>query len=149
MSTQPDTNMSSKVVELLTNNWDSNAVDDSRLVIAKSDDIGKGRDIGTYEYIEVSNTSPLGITYADLFMSTQDVDAAVFVELKASNEDRRDALFNEFRRIIEAHRKRPDTPGDHDRMIWQDITPLDDDTFGAYVHEMAIAFESRSRDVGV
>lgn len=146
---QPETNMADRLTTLLQDEWDSNAVDDSRLIIAKSDDIGKGRDLATYDYIEFSLTSPLGIEYADLFMSTQNIDSAVFVELKASNEDRRDAMFTEFRRIIEAHRKRPDTPGDYDRMIWQDITPLDDDAFGAYVHEMAVAFVARSRDVGV
>jgi len=146
---QPETNMADRLTTLVDDNWDSAAVDDSRLIIAKSDDIGKGRDLATYDYIEFSLTSPLGIEYADLFMSTQDIDTAVFVELKASNEDRRDAMFTEFRRIIEAHRKRPDTPGDYDRMIWQDITPLDDDAFGAYVHEMAVGFVARSRDVGV
>jgi len=33
-------------------------------------------------------------------------------------------------------------------MIFQDITPLDDETFGAYVEEVVVAFESRSRGVG-
>lgn len=146
---QPETNMADRLTTLVDDEWDSNAVDDSRLIIAKSDDIGKGRDLATYDYIEFSLTSPLGIEYTDLFMSTQDIDTTVFVELKASNEDRRDAMFTEFRRIIEAHRKRPDTPGDYDRMIWQDITPLDDDAFGAYVYEMAVGFVARSRDVGV
>lgn len=146
---QPETNMSDRLTTLVEDEWDSAAVDDSRLIISKSDDIGKGRDLATYDYIEFSLTSPLGIEYADLFMSTQNIDSAVFVELKASNEDRRDAMFTEFRRIIESHRKRPDTPGDYDRMIWQDITPMDDEAFGAYVHEMAVGFVARSRDVGV
>lgn len=141
--------MAEELKTLVVDEWDSATVDDSRLIIDKSDNIGKGRDISTYDYIEFSLTSPLGIEYSDLFMSTQNIDAAVFVELKASNEDRRDAVFTEFRRIIESHRKRPDTPGDYDRMLFQDITPLDDDAFGAYVHEVAIGFEARSRDVGI
>jgi len=146
---QPETNMSERLKTLIDDEWDSGLVDRDRLIIDKSDNIGKGRDLATYDYIEFSLTSPLGIEYSDLFMSTQNIDAAVFVELKASNEDRRDALFTEFRRIIERHRKRPDTPGDYDRMVFQDITPLDDDAFGAYVHEVAIGFVARSRDVGV
>lgn len=146
MSQQPDTNMADKLQTLIDNNWN---IADNRLIIEKSDSIGKGRDLSTYDYIEFSLTSPLGITYADIFMATQDVDTVVFVELKASSEDRRDAMFTEFRRIIEANRKRPDTPGDHDRMVFQDITPLDDEAFGAYVHEVAVGFESRARDVGV
>lgn len=145
-STQPDTNMTAKLVELVKSEWEPDDVDDSRLIIARSDDIGKGRDLGTYDYIEMSLTSPLGIEYADLFRSTQNVDTVVYVELKAATEDRRDALFGEFRRIIEAHGERPDTPGDHDRMDLEDITPMDDDAFGAYVTEMVVAFYSRSRD---
>jgi hypothetical protein len=139
--------MTDAVVQLLDDNWDSNNVPRRNLIIDKSDSIGKGRDIGTYDYIEVSITSPVDISYSDLFMSTQDIDTVVFVEIKSSSEQRRDDLFDEFRRIIESHRKRPDTPGDHDRMIFEDVTPLDDNAFGAFLHEVVIAFESRSRNV--
>jgi len=136
--------MADELVSLVDTEW---SINDTRTIIAKSDTIGKGRDLGTYDYVEMSITNPLGIDYADLFMASQDIDSVVFIELKASTEDRRDAMFDEFRRIIEENRKRPDTPGDHDRMIFQDISPLDDDAFGAYVHEIAVAFESRSRTV--
>lgn len=146
---QPDTNMVGKLADLIDTEWEESNVPRRNLIIDKSDNIGKGRDIGTYDYIEMSLTSPLSIEYADLFRSSQDVDTAVFVELKASTEDRRDALFTEFRRVIEANDSRPDTPGDHDRMNIEDITPLDDDNFGAYLTEMVITFESRARDKGV
>jgi hypothetical protein len=136
--------MAGKVVDLIDTNW---GIDDTRTVIAKSDDIGKGRDLATYDYVEVSLTSPFSKEYADLFMSTQNIDSAVFVELKANTEARRDDMFEELERIMENHRKRPDTPGDYDRIVWEDITPLDDEAFGAYVHEVAIGFVARSRDV--
>jgi hypothetical protein len=32
-------------------------------------------------------------------------------------------------------------------MVFGDITPLDDETFGAYVYEIVIGFEARSRAV--
>jgi len=144
---QPNPSPVDDLIDLVKSEWDSDTVNDDRLVIAESDSIGKGRDLGVYDYIECSETGSLSIDYHDLFMRTQDVDATVYVELKASNKGRRAILFDEFRRIIEAHRKRPDTPGGYDRMIFEPITPLDDDTFGAYVYEIVIGFESRSRRV--
>mgnify|MGYP006274529859 CR=1 FL=1 len=148
--TQPDIDMVDRLVELIDDEWDTGpeSVPRNNLRIETSDELGKGRDIGTYDYIEASTTSPIGIEYADLFMNHQNVDVVVFVELKASTKARRNALFDEFRRIVEANRKRPDTPGGYDRMLFQDITPLDDDTFGAYVHEVVVGFEARSRGVG-
>ena len=145
---QPKTNMVGDLVDLIESEFEAGDVDTDRLVIAKSDDIGKGRDLATYDYIEMSQTSPLGIPYADLFRSSQDVNTVVFVELKTSNEDRREELFAEFRRIVEEHDTRPDTPGDHDGMSLQDITPLDDDNFGAYLYEIVVAFNSYARKKG-
>jgi hypothetical protein len=145
--TQPNIHVVDALVDLVNSEWDSSNVTDEYVVIGKSDEIGKGRDVGTYDYVEFSVTSPTNISYADLFMSTQDVDVAVFVEIKSSSSARRDVLFDEFRRIIEANRQRPETPGDFDRMIFQDVTPLDDQSFGAYTYEVVVAFESRSRTV--
>ena len=145
---QPKTNMVGELVDLVKSNWPED-VDDSRLIVAKSDDIGKGRDLGTYDYIEMSQTSPLGIPYADLFRSSQNVNTVVYVELKSSNERRREELFAAFRSIVEAHDTRPDTPGDHDGMMLEDITPLDDENFGAYLIEMVVSFESFARKKGV
>lgn len=144
-STQPETNMVGKLVDLVNEELPDD-VNTDRTIIANSQDVGKGRDLSTYDYIEMSLTSPLGIEYADLFRSTQNVDTVVFVELKASTEERRDELFDAFRSVIEDHGERPDTPGDHDRMDLEDITPMDDDAFGAFVTEMVVAFYSRSRD---
>lgn len=141
--------MVDQLVDLVQTEWNEgdNDVDDDRLLIEKSDVLGKGRDLGTYDYIEFSTTSPFGIEYADLFMSSQDINTVVFVEIKASTQARRDELFGEFRRIIEAHRKRPDTPGDHDKMVFEDITPLDDMAFGAHLLELVVAFTSNARTV--
>lgn len=146
--TQPDFNIVDEFVTLIDNNFDPANVSGSKtILIDKSDDLGKGRDLGVYDYIEASKTSPHSIEYSDLFMNNQDVDAAIFVELKADDQTRRDEIWDEFRSIVEANRKRPDTPGDYDRMLFDSPTPLDDETFGAFVYEVTIVFESRSRAV--
>lgn len=146
--TQPDiAQLVGETVDLVTTEWDESNTSGDTPIIDKSDDIGKGRDLGVYDYVEFSKTSPIGITYADLPMSSQDIDETVFVELKSNTEDRRDELWAEFRRIIESNRKRPDTPGNFDRVVFADITPLDDSTFGAYVYEITLGFEARSRSV--
>ena len=144
---QPDLNVVDEVVTLLSNNWNGGSGPPNNLLIDKSDDIGKGRDLAVYDYVELSLTSPTNINYADLTMSSQDVDAAVYCELKSDEEDRRDAIRDEFRSIIEDHRKRPDTPGDYDRVVFGDITHLDDQIFGQYVVEITLLFEARSRSV--
>jgi hypothetical protein len=146
--TQPNlTKIVQEFRDLLQAEWVAANTSNDEPTIDKSDDLGKGRDLSIYDYVEVSETSPFGIEYADLFQSSQDLDATIFAEIKASDEDRRDELFSEFRRIVEANRSRPDTPGDFDRMVFADVTPLDDSTFGAYVYEVTIGFEARSRSV--
>jgi len=130
--------------------WDTTNTSGSKPVIDKSDDIGKGRDLSVYDYVEMSKTNPNAIEYHDLPMCSQDIDAAVFVELKSSSEDRRDELFAEFRRTIEA---KNDEHGfvfsDFDRVIFGDITFLDDDTFSAYLVEVTLLYEARGRSVEV
>ena len=143
--TEPDAHVVDTFVDLLSDNWNGEHVNDDRLIIAESDEIGKGRDLSTYDYIEVSKTSPFDEDYADLFRSTKDTDAALYVELKAANEARRDAMFDEFRRIVDLHKKRPETPGNYDRMEIDESTPLDDEAFGAYVYEIVVRLEARSR----
>jgi len=146
--TQPDINIVDEVVSLVDTQFDpANVTGSKTILIDKSDDLGKGRDLGVYDYIEFSKTSPHTIEYADLFLNNQDVDAAIFVELKADDQTRRDEMFDELRSVIESNRKRPDTPGDYDRMIFGEITPLDDETFGAFVYEFPLLFEARSRSV--
>jgi len=146
--TQPSVSVVDEFVTLIDTNFtEGNVTGSKTILIDESDDLGKGRDLGVYDYIEVSTTSPLGIEYSDLFMDNQNIDATLFIELKSDDEDRRDDMFAEFRSIVEANRKRPDTPGDYDRMVFGDITPLDDETFGAYVYEIVIGFEARSRAV--
>lgn len=143
---QPKIAVVNELVELVQDEFDEDAVDGDRTVlIEKSDDLGKGRDLGVYDYIEFSATSPVEVPYADLTLTSNDVDVAVFVELKSDDEDRRDDLFEELWRIVRDHRKRPDTPGDFDRMFFGTITPLDDETFGAYLYQITINFEARSR----
>lgn len=115
------------------------------ILIDEADELGKGRDLGVYDYIEFSGTSPNSIVYSDVFRANQNIDAACFVELKADDATRRKEMFAEFRRVIEANDTRPDTPGDYDRMDFGDITSLDDETFGAYVLEFPILFTARSR----
>jgi len=146
--TQPNvTTIVDDTVATLDAEWDESNAD--KPVIGKSDDIGKGRDLNVYNYVELSRTSPTDISYSNLPLSAQDIDATVFVELKAASEADRDAIFDEFRRVIEANRSRPDTPGGFDRVVFADITPLDDSTFGAYLVEVTLAFEARSRSVEV
>lgn len=146
--TQPNlTKIVQEFRDLLQAEWVAANTSNDEPTIDKSDDLGKGRDLSIYDYVEVSETSPIGIEYADLFQSSQDLDATIFAEIKASDEDRRDELFSEVRRIVEANGSRPDTPGDFDRMVFADITSLDDSTFGAYVYEVTIGFEARSRSV--
>lgn len=144
--TQPNlTTIVDDTVDTLDAEWDESNAD--KPVIGKSDDIGKGRDLNVYNYVELSRTSPTDISYSNLPLSAQDIDATVFVELKAASKADRDAIFDEFRRVIEANRSRPDTPGGFDRVVFADITPLDDSTFGAYLVEVTLAFEARSRSV--
>jgi len=135
-------------VDGVDTNWDTANTSGSKPVIAKSDDIGKGRDLGVYDYVEFSKTNPTAIEYHDLPMNSQDVDAAVYVELKSDTEDRRDELFDEFRRTIEAENdKHGFVFSDFDRVIFADITFLDDETFGAYLVEVTLAYEARGRSV--
>lgn len=146
--TQPTFLVVPELVTLVKNNFNAGNVTGSKtILIDEADELGKGRDLGVYDYIEFSGTSPNSINYADLTMSSQDVDAATFVELKADGKTRRKEMFAELRSVIEANRKRPDTPGDYDRMLFGEITSLDDETFGAYVFEFPILFESRARTV--
>ena len=65
--TQPDIDMVDRLVELIDNSWNDGPEDVPRnnLRIDTSDELGKGRDLGTYDYIEASNTSPIGIEYAN------------------------------------------------------------------------------------
>jgi hypothetical protein len=146
--TQPSiSNVVDETVEALRTDWNTSDVE--KPIIDKSDSIGKGRDLQVYDYVELSKTNPTSITYADLPMSSQDIDAAAFVEVKSSDESRRDALFSEFRRVIESQNQGAGTfaPAAFDRVIFADITFLDDDTFGAYLVEVTLAFEARSRSV--
>jgi len=146
--TQPNFNIVDELVSLVDSSFDPNNVTGSKqILIDKSDDLGKGRDLGVYDYIEFSKTTPSSIQYADLTLSSQDVDAAVYCEIKSDDQTRRDQIFDEFRSVIEANRKRPDTPGGYDRMKFGDITPLDDRTFGAFTYQLPILFEARARSV--
>jgi len=146
--TQPSlSNVVDDTIDAVTNEWvDANTSGD-RPVIDKSDDIGKGRDLQVYDYVEFSKTNPTSITYHDLPLNSQDIDAAAFVEIKSSSEDRRDELFDEFRRTIEVQNKGAGTfsIADFDRVIFADITFLDDDTFSAYLVEVTLAYEARGR----
>lgn len=146
--TQPTFLVVDDLVSLVKTEFNEGNVAGSKtILIDEADELGKGRDLGVYDYIEFSGTSPNSIEYADLIMSSQDVDAATFVELKADDKTRRKEMFAELRSVIEANAKRPDTPGDYDRMLFGEITSLDDSTFGAYVLEFPILFEARARTV--
>ena len=147
--TQPDlANVVDDTVTAIDTEWDTANTSGEKPVIAESDDIGKGRDLGVYDYVELSKTSPFGITYHDLPLSSQDVDAAAFVEIKSSSEDRRDELFDEFRRTIEVNRGNGGFAiADFDRVIFGDITFLDDNTFGAYLVEVTLLYQARGRSV--
>jgi len=146
--TQPTFLIVDDLVSLVKTEFNEGNVAGSKtILIDEADELGKGRDLGVYDYIEFSGTSPNSIEYADLTMSSQDVDAATFVELKADDKTRRKEMFAELRSVIEANAKRPDTPGDYDRMLFGEITSLDDSTFGAYVLEFPILFEARARTV--
>lgn len=147
--TQPNlTKVVQEFRDLLQDEWIESNTGGDAPIIDKSDELGKGRDLGVYDYVEVSETSPIGIEYADVFQSSQDIDATAFVEIKASDEDRRDELFSEFRRVVEAENdKHGFVVADFDRMAFGDITTLDDGTFGAYLYEVTIGFEARSRSV--
>ena len=143
---QPDiSNVVDETVDVLRTDWESSDVD--KPIIDKSDSIGKGRDLQVYDYVELSKTNPTSITYSDLPMSSQDIDAAAFVEIKSSSEDRRDELFDEFRRTIEVQNEGAGTfsIAEFDRVLFADITFLDDDTFSAYLVEVTLAYEARGR----
>jgi hypothetical protein len=146
--TQPSiSNVVDDTITAVENEWvDANTSGD-RPIIDKSDSIGKGRDLQVYDYVEFSKTNPTNITYFDLPLNAQDVDAAAFVEIKSSEEARRDELFTEFRRTIEVQNEGSGTfaPADFDRVIFADITFLDDSTFSAYLVEVTLAFEARGR----
>lgn len=146
--TQPDlANVVDDTITVL-NNWDSSNTGNETPIIDKADSIGKGRDLQVYNYVELSKTSPFGIEYADLPMNSQDVDAAVFVEIKSADETKRDNMFDEFRRLIEKENEGSGfVMSDFDRVIFGDITFLDDDTFGAYLVEVTLLYEARSRSV--
>jgi hypothetical protein len=134
-------------IDAVTNEWvDANTSGD-RPVIDKSDNIGKGRDLQVYDYVEFSKTNPTSITYHDLPLNSQDIDAAAFVEIKSDTEPRRDEIFDEFRRTIEVQNEGAGTfaPADFDRILFADITFLDDDTFSAYLVEVTLAYEARGR----
>lgn len=136
-------------VDAVDTEWEPSNTSDEKPIIDKSDDIGKGRDLQVYDYVEFSKTNPTAIEYHDLPLSSQDIDAAAFVEIKSSEEDRRDELFAEFRRAIEVQNQGSGTfaPADFDRVLFADITFLDDDTFSAYLVEVTLAFEARGRSV--
>lgn len=143
--TQPDLSVADGVVTLLDGaTWSVTKPD----VISTKGDAGKGIDVGNKDYVLVSRTTPLSISYSDLFLSSQDIDAAVVIEIKTSDSDtRRDEIFSEIRSIFESNRKRPDTPNDFDRVRFADITPLEDETFGVFLLEFTAVFEARSRAV--
>lgn len=146
--TQPDiANVIDDTVTAIDTNWNTSNAD--KPIIDKSDDIGKGRDLQVYDYIELSKTNPTSIDYYDLHLKTQDVDAAAFVEIKSDTEARRDELFDEFRRTIEVENEGAGTfaTSDFDRVIFADITFLDDDTFSAYLVEVTLAYEAEARRV--
>lgn len=143
--TQPDLSVDDAVVTLLDNNWDTNNTAKPDVIDTRQA-YGKGTDLANFDYVLISRTTPLSIDYSDLFMSNQDIDAAVFVEAKTGESDaRRDAMFAEIRRIFEVNRKRPDTPNDFDRVIFGDITPLEDEAFDVFLIEFVVVFEARSR----
>lgn len=143
---EPTIDVVDELVSLVDTNFNEGNVTGSRTIeIAKSDDLGKGRDLGVFDYIEFSHTSPSDIPYADLLRSSRDWDTAVFVELKSDDQTRRQEIFDELRRVIEANDTRPDTPGDYDKMDFGTITPLDDETFGAWVFEFPILFAAKAR----
>jgi len=147
--TQPNiANVVDDTVSTLTSNWVDGNTGGETPLIGKSDELGKGRDLSIYDYVELSKTSTNAIDYSDLQMSAQDVDAAVFCELKSSDETKRDNIFDEFRRVLEAeNEKHGFVMAEFDRVIFADITFLDDNTFGAYLVEVTLAFEARSRAV--
>jgi hypothetical protein len=148
--TQPSiSNVVDDTVDAVDTEWETSNTSGEKPIIDKSDDIGKGRDLQVYDYVEFSKTNPTSIEYHDLPLSSQDIDAAAFVEIKSSEEDRRDELFAEFRRAIEVQNQGAGTfaPADFDRVVFADITFLDDDTFSAYLVEVTLAFEARGRSV--
>lgn len=136
-------------VTAIDTEWDTSNTSGSKPVIGKSDDLGKGRDLNVYDYVELSKTNPTAIDYHDLPLNSQDIDAAAFVEIKSSDETTRDELFNEFRRTIEVQNEGAGTfaISSFDRVLFADITFLDDDTFGAYLVEVTLAYEARGRAV--
>jgi len=149
--TQPDLTVADALVNLLDSNWGSYAASTNPTkpdVIDTKQAAGKGTDLANNDYVLLSRTTPISISYSDLPMSSQDIDAACFVEVKTADSDaRRNEIFDEIRLIIEKNRKRPDTPNDFDRMEFGDITPLEDETFGVYLIEFVVVFEARSRSV--
>lgn len=147
--TQPTFLVVPELVSLVQTNFnEGNVAGSKQILIDEADELGKGRDLGVYDYIEFSGTSPNSIEYSDLFRKNQNISAVSFVELKASDKTRRKEMFAEFRSVIEAYDTRPDTPGDYDRMDFGEITSLDDETFGAYVLEFPILFEAVHRAKG-
>lgn len=133
------------LVSLMKSEWQPSNTGGDTPQIDKSDALGKGRDLGVFDYVEFSKTSPIDIEDADLTLSSEDFDAAVYAEIKSDDEAKREELFSEFRRIYKDNQKRPDCPANFDRMRLGEVTPLDDSTFGAYLYELTILFEARSR----
>lgn len=154
--TQPDLAITDAVVSMIDTNWGQDpgsAAPTKPDVIDNRQDVGKGTDVGNFDYVMVSPTTPTGITYADLFMKTQDVDAAVFIEIATSvDRARRDEIFDEVRYIVENRRNRQapegDPPNNFERIEFSgDITKADGDIFGAYTVNFALGFVATSRHV--
>jgi len=148
----PDLDMVGLVVDLLSNEWDTDSVPQPGEIRAKRDD--KSVAPGTDEYILVAETSEYLPEWRG-GMNTRDHSGAVFAEAKTIESDaRRREIYNEIDRIFVAHRNRRvalDNSG-RDLGNWDRVdvsaTFPDEEIFDVFPLELTFSFSARSRTPG-
>jgi len=140
--------------DLIDNNWDSpgNGIDKpAKVELLTEDDTGKARQKvrrNSSEYVLVYEPGERDISSADIFHASEDLSAMCAIEASTQNgRARREEIFSELKRIINAHRKRSldtPTPGNWDKLNIQTANPFDDTNFGWHVVEMTVEYSRHS-----
>lgn len=140
--------------DLLDAQWDSpgNGIDEpDKIELLTEDNTGKARQKvrrNSSEYILTYEPGERNVEFADIFWESEDESAMCAIEASTQKgRARREEIFKEIKRIINAHRTRSEdtpTPGNWDTLEIQTANPFDDTNFGWHVVEMTVEYSRHS-----
>lgn len=140
--------------DLIDDNWDSpgNGIDKpAKVELLTEDDTGKARQRvrrNSSEYVLVYEPGERDISSADIFHESEDKSAMCAIEASTQEgRERREEIFTEVKRIVNAHRKRSlptPPPGNWDKLNILTANPFDDTNFGWHVVEMTVEYSRHS-----